>query len=284
MVRPYRLGDLRHVGVDQQLLHQARGDEGGRGRSGGSRRRGGVETVGIDATSLDTATVIVRLAGGTGLGLLVGLERELDGHEAGVRTHGLLALGAALLGALSVGGFHEFVALRNETNVQVDVTRIASYVAAGIGFLGGGVILKRGHQVKGLTTAASLWAVSAIGLAAGIGFWAGALTATALALLSLLADSPLRALTNRVRPHPARLVVTLAPGADVAEILAVLGDRVRAVGTSEPEGDRIQVGLRRVRPTERNRLIGRLLALPGVIAVDHHDDPGGDPANATTTV
>lgn len=154
-----------------------------------------------DALDLGTWQIVVRLVLAALLAGLIGLERELDGHEAGVRTHALLATGAALFGAISVGAFAPYVAARDATNVQVDVTRVASYVAAGVGFLGGGVIVKRGQRARGLTTAASLWSATAVGLAAGLGFWAGAVTTTVLSLALLLLERPLRAL--RRRAHPA---------------------------------------------------------------------------------
>src|SRR3954452_17732213 len=124
----------------------------------------------VHPAHLDTLDVIARLAGATGLGMLLGVDRELDGHEAGVRTHALLALGSAIFGAVSVGAFGDYVTTQSASNVTVDVSRVASYVAAGVGFLGAGTILKQGDRVKGLTTAASLWVTAAVGLAAGVGF------------------------------------------------------------------------------------------------------------------
>jgi len=175
-----------------------------------------------DPTSLGTLEVIGRVAAGGFLGGVIGFEREYDGHEAGTRTHALLALGAALLGAISVGAFDEFVARRSTTNVQVDVTRVASYVAAGIGFLGAGAILKRTDRVRGLTTAASLWVAAAAGLAAGLGFWAGAIATTAFAVVALLCDGPFRAITGRTRRERANVSVELAPGTDPVPIVEQL--------------------------------------------------------------
>src|SRR3954468_10214820 len=123
----------------------------------------------IHPAHLSTLVVIGRLAAATGLGLLPGIERELDGHEAGMRTHALLALGAALFGTISVGAFDEFIG-SSASNVSFDPSRVASYVVAGVGFLCAGTILKRDNEakVKGLTTAASLWVAAAAGLAAGL--------------------------------------------------------------------------------------------------------------------
>jgi putative Mg2+ transporter-C (MgtC) family protein len=135
--------------------------------------------------------VVGRLVLAAILGGLLGAERELDGQDAGLRTHLLLALGAALFGAVSVGAFDGFVDDSGATNVRVDVTRVASYVAAGIGFIGGGTILKHRGTITGITTATSLWTTAAVGLAAGLGFWVGALATTVLALVALRALQPL---------------------------------------------------------------------------------------------
>lgn len=156
----------------------------------------GVGHLSIGATAL-------RLGVAALFGAVVGLERELDGHDAGTRTHALLALGAATFGVLSIGAFGAFLMPRNSTDVSYDPSRISSYVAAGIGFLGGGAIMKREDGVKGLTTAASLWVVAAVGLASGLGFWAAAGLGSALAVGVLLADRPLRGLLRRRRPGPS---------------------------------------------------------------------------------
>jgi putative Mg2+ transporter-C (MgtC) family protein len=144
----------------------------------------------LEAAHLDAAVVLSRLAGATGLGMLLGIEREIDGHEAGVRTHALVALGAALFGAISVGAFGEFAVVGKQANITVDVSRVAAYVPAGVGFLGAGCILKSGHHIKGLTTAASLWIAAAIGLAAGVGLWSGAIAAALLAFTALISERP----------------------------------------------------------------------------------------------
>ena len=140
-----------------------------------------------DPTSIE---IVGRLLLAALLGGILGIERELDGQDAGFRTHLLLALGAALFGAISVGAFTDF-ATRSPTNVQVDVTRVASYVAAGIGFIGGGAILKDRGTITGITTATSLWTGAAVGLAAGLGFWVGAVATAVIALAALRGLKPL---------------------------------------------------------------------------------------------
>jgi putative Mg2+ transporter-C (MgtC) family protein len=109
------------------------------------------------------------------LGGLIGFEREQSNHAAGLRTNTLVCLGSCLLMMLSMYGFGDFA---NETNVRLDPARLAAQVITGIGFLGAGTILFTGKSITGLTTAASLWVVSAIGLAVGAGFYVAAVTAT----------------------------------------------------------------------------------------------------------
>jgi putative Mg2+ transporter-C (MgtC) family protein len=147
------------------------------------------------ALELGTGTVVLRLLVAALCGVAVGLEREADGHEAGTRTHLLLAVGSALFGVLSTGGFADYA---GEENVSIDVSRIASYVPAGIGFLGAGAILKTQHRVRGLTTAASIWLTAGTGLAAGLGLWSAAIAGTAIALVALVSERPLRALAMKL--------------------------------------------------------------------------------------
>jgi hypothetical protein len=110
----------------------------------------------------------VRVLVAIGLGAIVGFEREANDQAAGLRTHISVALGACVFGIVSTVGFRAFEQAA-PTNVRVDVTRVASQVVVGIGFIGAGVILRHGATVRNLTTAASLWVTAAIGLAAGIG-------------------------------------------------------------------------------------------------------------------
>lgn len=145
-------------------------------------------------TGLDWYDIAARLALAVVLGALIGFEREYDGQDAGLRTHTLLTLGCALFALTSVAGFDAFVTDAS-TNVSVDVTRVASYVAGGVGFIGGGVIVKHRTGVAGITTAASLWSAAAIGVACGVGFWEAALVATVMVVVVL---GPLEALSRRV--------------------------------------------------------------------------------------
>jgi putative Mg2+ transporter-C (MgtC) family protein len=169
--------------------------------------------------------VLLRLAAGAVLAGLVGLERESAGQDAGFRTHLLLGLGAALFGVVSVGAFDEFiVSSAASTNVRVDVTRIASYVAAGIGFIGGGAILKHAGAVRGITTAASIWAAAAIGLSAGLGMWSATAAATVIAIVALALLRPVSKWIGRRARVPNSLIILLRDRATARVALEVLDD------------------------------------------------------------
>jgi putative Mg2+ transporter-C (MgtC) family protein len=132
-----------------------------------------------------------RIIIAAGLGALIGLEREIHGHPAGIRTHMLVALGSAIFTIMSIHGFGQDV-----DPSRVDPTRIAAQIVSGIGFLGAGAILKDGIVIRGLTTAASLWATSAVGLGAGAGEYIVAVVGSAVILFSLW---PINAIVERFR-------------------------------------------------------------------------------------
>lgn len=170
-----------------------------------------------------------RILLAAGLGLVIGFERERDGHPAGTRTFAAVALGAALFGLVSTTGFDQFEAPRASTNVQIDVTRVASQVVVGIGFLGAGVIFRHGGQVQHLTTAATLWLTAAVGLSAGVGDAGDAITVAVVALVMLALLPPVlsRLLEVGRRPHQ-RLHCVLRPGAGPQDLRALIDrdDRV----------------------------------------------------------
>ncbi|HEX7197514.1 MAG TPA: MgtC/SapB family protein [Candidatus Limnocylindria bacterium] len=118
----------------------------------------------------------VRLVVALLLGAVIGWERELQRMPAGFRTHALVALGAAIFTVVSAYAF---------TGPLSDPTRIAAQIVSGVGFLGGGAILHYGGTVRGLTTAASLWAVAAVGMAAGAGLFVVATVSAVLVIVAL---------------------------------------------------------------------------------------------------
>ena len=187
--------------------------------------------------TLDWWEVLLRLALAAGLGAAVGFERELREREAGLRTHLLVSLGSALFTITSAYGFHAFLA-SGQSVVRADTTRIAAQIVTGIGFLGAGAIIRQGLSVRGLTTAATLWVVAAIGLAAGAGYYSAAVITTVLVLVSLW---PLRILAYRIflryRPERERLLVDLAPGRSAAPVLAAVEEAGGEIESLSVTGD-----------------------------------------------
>lgn len=116
------------------------------------------------------------------LGGLIGYERESMNRPAGFRTHILVCMGSALVMLTS-----EYIFMTYKGTTNIDPARLGAQVVSGIGFLGAGTIIREGANVKGLTTAASLWAVSCVGIAAGIGFYGGAVVAALVIYLTLIA-------------------------------------------------------------------------------------------------
>jgi len=160
-----------------------------------------------------------RLAVAGGLGAAVGFERELRDREAGIRTHLLVSLGSALFTIVSAFGFHEFLT-NGGSVVRADPTRIAAQIVTGIGFLGAGAIIREGLSVRGLTTAATLWVVAAIGMASGAGYYWPAVATTALTIFALW---PLRLIAyrmiDRLKPEENRLTVELREGQPIGPFL-----------------------------------------------------------------
>ncbi|HEY7692193.1 MAG TPA: MgtC/SapB family protein [Gaiellaceae bacterium] len=198
---------------------------------------------------------LVRIVVAAGLGGVVGLERELDEKAAGLRTHMLVAVGSALFTIVGAYGFSDFPAVR------VDPTRVAAQVVTGIGFLGAGLIFRQGFTIRGLTTAASLWLVAAIGMAAGAGFWKGAVIATIVALVSLRPLEWMKgfALPQRVATH---MVVVLEEDGTAGDVLDAL-ERAGDLLALRRDGSRLEIELRIDRGA-RARALDDVAALPQV--------------------
>ena len=138
------------------------------------------------------ADLSLRLLVAALLGGLIGVEREIHEHPAGMRTHLLVGVGCALFTELSIYGFVNGPA----GSAPVDPSRVAAQIVTGMGFLGAGAILKYGTSIRGLTTAASLWATSAIGIGVGTGQYVLAAVGTGLVLVSLW---PLQRVSQAIR-------------------------------------------------------------------------------------
>ncbi len=138
-------------------------------------------------------------------GGILGLEREWRGHPAGFRTHILVATGACLFTLVGVDGFAPGPEARGDI-LQIDPARLPSQIIVGIGFLGGGAILKSGGSVRGLTTAANLWLAAALGMAVGVGYYFAAGIGAVISLLALAGLRPVerKLFTGRGRRRAVR--------------------------------------------------------------------------------
>ena len=220
--------------------------------------------------SLDWPEVLLRLALAGVLGAAIGLEREIREREAGLRTHLLVCVGSALFTIVSAYGFRDFL-VHGGPVIRADPTRIAAQIVTGIGFLGAGAIIRQGLSVRGLTTAATLWVVAAIGVAAGAGYYSAAAITTVLVILSLW---PLRIVAYRVfvrfRPERERLLVDLEPGRPpgvVLDIVDAAGAHVESLSIADEE-DRRSLALEvDFPPRTRDRVFRALVDLDGVKTV-----------------
>lgn len=198
----------------------------------------------VAGPSIELWEASVRLVMAMALAGAVGVERELRDQEAGLRTHILVGVGAALF--VIVGNF-SWAELRfsNQTGVVLDPSRVVAYVITGIGFLGAGAIIKHGTSVRGLTTAASLWVVAAVGVATGSGDYAIAAVATGAVLLSLWPVKWIAMSAGLRRSGTTRIDVTLEPGASTAAAIDAVeraGMRVESTRVAEaPDARRLEL-------------------------------------------
>ena len=208
------------------------------------------------------------------LGAAIGLERELHDHPAGMRTHLLVSLGSAMFAVISAYGYSSFFAA-NPT-AQDNPQRIAAQIVSGIGFLGAGAIIQAGRWVRGLTTAASLWATAAIGLAVGSGEYILSLVGTLLIVLSL---GPLNWLIARRRGESEQVLRLRLETTGLGALGNVTATAVRAGGeVSRVESRKIGKGryemellLRLPNRVSATEVVSTLDAIADVEVVDSSD-------------
>jgi putative Mg2+ transporter-C (MgtC) family protein len=225
----------------------------------------------FDVPTLDWPEALLRLVLAGVFGGVLGLERELREREAGLRTHLLVSVGSALFTIVSAYGFREFLN-SGESVVRADPTRIAAQIVTGIGFLGAGAIIRQGLSIRGLTTAATLWVVAAIGMAAGAGYYSAAAITTAVALVALW---PLRQLAwrmvRRYRGDTGLLLVQLPAGESPGRVIdAVEGvdARIESVEITHEENRRnVQLTLELRREQLARELVERLADVENVLEV-----------------
>jgi putative Mg2+ transporter-C (MgtC) family protein len=165
--------------------------------------------------AMPDSEMLIRLLAAAALGSLIGFERERLLWAAGIRTHMLVCVGSCLIMIVSQYGFSNIM---THQNVVLDPSRIAAQVVSGIGFLGAGAILARGEIVKGLTTAASIWTVAAVGLAVGGGLYLAASASTVIILIILAGIKPLEE-AYRSRNQSCQLRIEVENGSLTPELL-----------------------------------------------------------------
>jgi putative Mg2+ transporter-C (MgtC) family protein len=225
--------------------------------------------------SLDVE-LIVRILVGTALGSIIGYERDIHGRPAGLRTHAIVALASATFMVVSTHlvffqGYHE------GDFAEVDGSRIAASVVSGIGFLAGGAILRSGLNIQGLTTAAGLWLVAAIGLCAGAGMYVESVAATSIGVVTLTILRRFEDKDDRVR---RRLTLTLTDAAVPTDQLVAKLEALDLLPRVEGWNKEASASLRHLtlavrlpRPDGEARLVAVLEAEPGIARMQL------DPAN-----
>jgi putative Mg2+ transporter-C (MgtC) family protein len=215
--------------------------------------------------SLGWPHILLRLGVAAVLGAAIGFERELRERGAGLRTHTVVSVGSALFTLVSAYAF---------TGVRVDPTRIAAQIVSGIGFLGAGAIIRQGLSVRGLTTAATLWLVAAIGMASGAGYYDAAIIATLGAIITL---GPVRIvafrLTSRFRPQVERLLVEIPAGGSPAPLIEAVEQfgSVLSLDVAQ-EGDRRSISMDvHLREGTAPSIVAAVAEIDGVLEVRWSD-------------
>ncbi len=219
--------------------------------------------------------MVARLALAALFGSVIGLERERLLWAAGLRTHMLVCVGSCLIMLVSAFGFGDVLGAEH---VVLDPSRIAAQVVSGIGFLGAGTILLRGEVVKGLTTAASLWGVAAIGLAIGSGLYVPAIATTALIVGILAGVKPFEERwRDRMRARTLRLTAR-AGRLSIDTLQMATGERASRVRTFavrpsvNPDFDDVTVTFVRLSRTSVAAIAEKLRAMPDVTAVEEESE------------
>ena len=218
--------------------------------------------------------LVLRLLLAAFLAGAIGLEREVRDQPAGFRTHMLVSLGACLFAVISAYGWVPFTKDHPGVLIRVDPTRIAAQIVTGIGFLGAGAILRSGMSVRGLTTAASLWVVAAIGAAIGLGSYVVGAATALIALLTLLLLRPLRQrLVRGMKPDHEEYVVRAGAELQLERLIADVSEaglRVDSLRIDEEDGGEREIQLLLRIPTSQRPedAAGVLARTPGVRNVD----------------
>ena len=276
----YQTAPPRDVGVTLAGLTRVRNPAGVIGA-----RRG--YPMQMEAPQLGEWELIVRLALAAALGAVIGFEREWRDRTAGLRTHMLVCIGSAAFTIVSAYGFSEWYEAIPEdarANIVSDPTRIAAQIVTGIGFLGAGAIFRSEDGIKGLTTAASLWVMAAIGLAAGAGYYELAVASTVLILLVLVA---LRQVSGRIKAMNREDRIELQILVANAEVIGRVFESIVHVGGAVSDFEasvirsgranrRLSFGLTLPDDASPTDVIGHLAVLEGVDSVSAPNLPDSE--------
>ncbi len=227
-------------------------------------------------------SMVLRLLAAAVLGGIVGMERGSGDRPAGFRTHILVCVGSALFMLVSMYGFGDINDIQrfepgHYAGQSWDASRIASQVVSGIGFLGAGTILHEGLTIKGLTTAASLWMVSAIGLTVGSGMYFVSFAATAITMLTLVTFHSWEkrfAGASRNERGFVRIETDNRPGAItfVTEYMSASGAEIKSLNVRHDKAENrliLELYLKLSKNTDAAQLMKGLLKVEGVISVRH---------------
>lgn len=224
---------------------------------------------------LSNVEMVARLVLAGALGSVIGFERERLLWAAGLRTHMLVCVGACLIMIVSAFGFADVM---GADKIVLDPSRVAAQVVSGIGFLGAGTILLRGEVVKGLTTAASLWAVAAIGLAIGGGLYVAGIATTVIVIGILAGVKPIEE-KWRGRMQTRGLQLTVRSGTMSIDTLHVVAgaraSRVRQFVVrpgADPDHEEVTVSFVRLSQTSVDAIAAKLRKNENVISVASSDD------------
>jgi putative Mg2+ transporter-C (MgtC) family protein len=174
---------------------------------------------------LSHSALILRIAAGGGLGAIIGFERDRHGRPVGLLTHLIVALASATFMVVS-SQFAYYQHFEGHEGIEVDASRIAASVVTAVGFLAGGSILRSGATIQGLTTAAGLWLVTAIGLAAGAGMFVESIAVTVLGILALTVFRRFEDKNDLVMKRRISIVL----GEDADAIVPILMTAIAALG------------------------------------------------------
>jgi putative Mg2+ transporter-C (MgtC) family protein len=224
---------------------------------------------------LQNSEFVLRLAVAAVLGSLIGLDRERLQWAAGLRTHMLVCVGSCLVMIVSAFGFADVLG----THVILDPSRVAAQVVSGVGFLGAGSIILRNEVVKGLTTAASLWTVAAVGLAVGCGLYVPAVAGTAIILVILVGLKPIEERFRRSRQSVEIRLISARGTISVGTLEKALGSQAGRITqlivepADGPEEDAVTLGLSRLPAREVAAVLAALEKMPGVTEVRRAGSP-----------